>query len=502
MRIAVKVFAPLLLVSLGGVHQTISAATLVENVHIIPMTGEGELINGAVLVDDGRIVAVGPPASINVPAGVDRIDGGRGYLIPGLTDMHNHIDSPESLKLQLAYGVTTIRNMWGTDENLALRASEKAGELLAPDIETVSPIIDGDPPYWPGSIVVTEPAAADDFVRNLKDKGYTALKTYELIQADVYLALAKAADHYGMTIEGHIPMAIDAVDAVLLGHDTIEHSLRISAAIVAPGIPFSSAFRPPELVRLIERIDAGELGYEDAFRRDMLRALAGLMVENGTALVPTMGVYEVLSYSESDREAMARHPLIDYVIPSYRGFWLPIDPDEGPATESRQVPLSDQEVASIQYFASTEYGKWVGIMHEEGVLILAGVDAPNPGMFQGFSLHEELDHMVGRAGMSNYEALKTATVNPAIYWKIQGQRGVIAPGAEADFILLANNPLDDIANTKSIQGVMADGQWLNRARLDALLKEVHDAYAAQAKATEEGDEPAAGFPVHLHGAHE
>ncbi|MEQ8691806.1 MAG: amidohydrolase family protein [Pseudomonadales bacterium] len=447
MRIDTRILAPLLLATLGGVHQTISAATLVENVHIIPMTGEGKVLDGAVLVNDGRVLAVGPLASIKVPAGVDRVDGGGGYLIPGLTDMHNHIDSPESLKLQLAYGVTTVRNMWGSDEILAQRAAEQAHELLAPDIETVSPIIDADPPYFPGSVTITDPAAADDFVRDLKGQGYTALKTYELIQEDVYLALAKAANRYEMTIEGHIPQAVNAFDAVLLGHDTVEHSMRVDAAIVAPGITYSSAFRPPELVRLVERIDAGEMTYEEAFRRDMLRALAGLMVENGTALIPTMGVYEILSYSQSNREAMAKHPLIDYVNPIYKGYWLQADPGEELTNEGVMAELSDAEIASLQYFASTEHGKWVGVMHEEGVLILAGVDAPNPGMFQGFSLHDELDHMVSRAGMSNYEALKTATVNPAIYWKIEGQRGVIAPGAEADFILLANNPLDDIANT-------------------------------------------------------
>ncbi|EED36799.1 amidohydrolase [Luminiphilus syltensis NOR5-1B] len=491
-----------MLVALSGVHQTISATTLLENVHIIPMTGEGEVLKGAVLVNDGHVLAVGPSASITVPAEAKRIDGAGGFLIPGLTDMHNHIDSPESLKLQLAYGVTTIRNMWGTDEVLAQRAAEQAGELLAPDIETVSPIIDHDPPYFPGSITITDAAAADDFVRDLKEQGYTALKTYELIQKEVYFALTKAADRYGMTIEGHIPQAVDAFDAVLLGHDTVEHSMRVDAAIVAPGTTYSSAFRPPELVRLVERIDAGEMTYEEAFRRDMLRALAGLMVENGTALVPTMGVYEVLSYSQSNREAMAKHPLIDYVNPVYKGFWLQADPVEELTNEGVKAEPSDAEIASLEYFASTEHGKWVAIMHEEGVLILAGVDAPNPGMFQGFSLHDELGRMVSRAGMSNYEALKTATVNPTIYWKIEGQRGVIAPGAEADFILLANNPLDEIANTKSIQGVMADGQWLDRTRLDAVLKEVHEAYAAQAKAMEEGGEPAAGFPVHLHGAHE
>ncbi|MEQ9463427.1 MAG: amidohydrolase family protein [Haliea sp.] len=501
MRIDTKILAPLLLATLGGVHQAISAATLVENVHIIPMTGEGKVLDGAVLVNDGRVLAVGPLASIKVPAGADRIDGGGGYLVPGLTDMHNHIDSPESLKLQLAYGVTTVRNMWGTDEILAQRKAERTGELLAPDIETTSPILDNDPPYFKGSVTIAEPGEAESLVTELKDQGYTALKTYELIKADVYAALVDAADRNGMTIEGHIPQAVDAFAAVKLGHDTIEHSMRIDAAIVDPAIPYSSAFRPPELVDLVARIDAGELTYEQAFSRERLREFGRAMVENGTALVPTLGVYEVLSYSEEDREAIAQHPLIEYVNPAFRAFWLQGERGEEMTNNGVRAELTDAEIASLEYFASTEHGKWVEVLHQEGVLILAGVDAPNPAMFQGYSLHDELRHMVERAGMSNYEALKTATVNPAIYWGIEGQRGVIAPGAEADMILLEKNPLEDISNTKTIRGVMADGRWLDRAHLDKLLVEVRESYIAMAEELETGAEPASGFPVHLHHSH-
>jgi imidazolonepropionase-like amidohydrolase len=391
--------------------------------------------------------------------------------------------------------------MWGSEEILAQRGAEQAGELLAPDIETVSPIIDNDPPYFKGAATISDPGEAGAFVADLKAQGYGALKTYELVTEPVYRALAAAADQQGMTIEGHIPQAVDAFDAVLLGHDTVEHSMRIDAAIVAPGIAYSSAFRPPELVEVVRRIDAGELSYEGVFRRDMLRALAGLMVENGTALVPTLGVYEILSYSQADRQRMAEHPLIDYVNPAFKAFWLQADPGEEMTNEGVKAELTDAEIVSLEYFASIEHGKWVEIMHDEGVLILAGVDAPNPGMFQGYSLHDELAHMVERAGLSNYEALQTATVNPANYWGIDGERGVIAPGAEADLVLLAANPLDDIANTKTIRGVMADGRWLDRNRLDGLLKEVREAYAAMADQLSAGGEAASGFPVHLHGRH-
>jgi len=171
---------------------------------------------------------------------------------------------------------------------------------------------------------------------------------------------------------------------------------------------------------------------------------------------------------------MAEHPLLEYVNPEFRAYWLQAERGEERTNEGVRAELTDQEIASLEYFASVEQEKWVEILHEEGVLVLAGVDAPNPGMFQGYSLHDELRHMVERAGMSNYEALKTATVNPAIYWKIEGERGVIAPGAEADLILVEKNPLEDISNTKTIRGVMTDGRWLDRAQLDKLLEEVRD----------------------------
>jgi imidazolonepropionase-like amidohydrolase len=499
-RIRVEVFVVFLAV--GGSSGLAAAATLIENVHVITMVGEGAPFEASVLVEGDRIVAVDDPDAIETSADVQRIDGKGGYLLPGFTDMHNHVDSPESLKLQLAYGVTTIRNMWGSDEILAQREAERAGKLLAPDIETVSPIIDDEPPYFKGSLTISDPDEADTFVSDLKAQGYSALKTYELVREDVYVALAAAAERYGMTIEGHIPQAVDAFDAVVLGHDTVEHSMRVDAAIVAPGIPYSNAFRSPELVELVRRIDAGELTYEEAYRRDMLRALARLMVDNGTALVPTLGVYEILSYSASDREAMAGHPLIDYVNPVFKPFWLDADPPgEELTNEGVMAELTDEQIASLEYYAGQEHGNWVGIMHAEGVLVLAGVDAPNPGMFQGYSLHDELGHMVHRAGLSNYEALKTATVNPAAYWGIEGERGVVASGAEADLILLEANPLGDIANTKRIRGVMADGRWLDRGDLDALLEDVRSAYAEMAEQLATGAEAATGFPVHLHGRH-
>jgi imidazolonepropionase-like amidohydrolase len=469
--------------------------TLIENVYVISMMDDASSGISAVLISDGRISAVGSEAVGTASADIDRIDGMGGYLIPGLTDMHNHLDSPESLKLQLAYGITSIRNMWGTTEVLELRRAELAGELLAPDIMTTTPLIDGDPPYFLGGVSVTSPDEVEELVLGMKQEGYTALKTYELLPLDVYEALAHSAELNEMTIEGHIPQAVDPFRAIELGHDSLEHGFRIDAAIVADDIPYSTDFRSKELVALVARVREGEFTFEDVFLESRLRTLGREMVSNGTALVPTLGVWGTLSFSESDRRAIVHHPLFKYVNPLYRPMWSKVAEKEKLLSDGVKAPLTDEEIASLDLFHHSEPGRWTRILHEEGVLILAGVDAPNPGQFQGYSLHEELEFMVLRAGMSNYEALQTATVNPAAFWGIQGQRGVIAPGAEADLVLLHDNPLDDISNTRGILGVMTDGRWLSRARLDELLEEVADAYSSDP--TDDADLKL-GFPVHLH----
>ena len=100
--------------------------------------------------------------------------------------------------------------------------------------------------------------------------------------------------------------------------------------------------------------------------------------------------------------------------------------------------------------------------------MLAGSDSPNPYVYPGFSLHDELGLLV-HAGLTPAEALRTATINPARFLGLTDSLGVVATGKVADLVLLDGNPLQDIANTKRIRAVIQDGRWMNRRALDGLL---------------------------------
>jgi imidazolonepropionase-like amidohydrolase len=118
-------------------------------------------------------------------------------------------------------------------------------------------------------------------------------------------------------------------------------------------------------------------------------------------------------------------------------------------------------------------------LHDGGVRILMGTDAPQQFSVPGFSLHREIKRMT-QAGMSPYEVLVTGTRNVGEYFSNEDDFGTLAPGERADLVLLRGNPLEDIANVDTIEGVMVDGRWLPRGEIDRRLEAIAAGYAADA----------------------
>ena len=103
----------------------------------------------SILVEDDRIIAIGPSNRIGVPETAQRISGTDRYLLPGLVDAHMHLwDSPEELLLYLAWGVTSVRSLDGTPEHVAWRDEVIAGDRIGPTIYTSGPILYGDETRW------------------------------------------------------------------------------------------------------------------------------------------------------------------------------------------------------------------------------------------------------------------------------------------------------------------------------------------------------------------
>ncbi|GMR22439.1 MAG: hypothetical protein BMS9Abin37_0790 [Acidobacteriota bacterium] len=149
------------------------------NVNVVPMTSERVLEQHTVLIDEGRISAVGPTRDVTIPTGATRIDGTGRYLMPGLTETHGHLPNPSTppevtenvLFLYVANGVTTVRGMQGNDSQIALRETIRAGELLGPQLVLGSPSMTGDR--------VTTPEQAKALVRQYDEAGYDFLKVHE-----------------------------------------------------------------------------------------------------------------------------------------------------------------------------------------------------------------------------------------------------------------------------------------------------------------------------------
>src|SRR5574338_997766 len=142
---------------------------------VIPMDHEGTLPDRTVVVRGDRIAIVAPSSTIDT-TGATVVDVHGKWLVPGLADMHVHTQSDRDFAMYLLNGVTTVRDMFGSPQHLTWRSAIAAGTLDGPTLITAGPIVDGNPPVWPGSAVVTDADAARQVVRDQKQAGYDFIK--------------------------------------------------------------------------------------------------------------------------------------------------------------------------------------------------------------------------------------------------------------------------------------------------------------------------------------
>lgn len=396
---------------------------------VLPMSGPA-LDSATVVIGDGRICAV-VPGAVALPDGTTTIDATGRTLLPGLTDMHVHLTLPEDLDLYLANGVTAVRVMWGTDWAVETRDRVEAGELVGPAIWTTGPITDGDPPYWPGSRVVTTAQTAKDAVYAQAAAGYDAVKVYSKLEPEAYDAILEAAAEVGLPVVGHVPDAV-GLEGVLErgGQATMEHLL----------------------------------GYDMAASDGTLEALT---VAKGVANCPTLVVLD--HYARVDELQAAPPDYVKYVHPIVRENWDAAEP---------YAPWSTQQLQDK-----------VAELHALGAPLLVGTDTSNPFVAPGFSLHEELELLVG-AGLPAEDVLRMATRDAAVALGRGERSGTVEVGKDADLLLLDADPLADIANTRAIAGVMVRGRWLPaeelQGRLDALAAGYEETYGMGFECLPEG----------------
>ena len=415
-----------------------TTVTAFVGVTVVPMDAERTLPGQTVIVRGDRVAEVGPAASVRVPDGARRVDGRGKWLMPGLAEMHGHVPPPNAppeytdntLFLYVAAGITTVRGMLGAPGQLELRERARAGQVVSPTLYLAGPSFNGQS--------VSSPEQAALMVRAQKAEGWDLLKVHPGLTRDEYDAMARTAREVGIRFGGHVPADVGLLRALEMGQETFDH--------VDGYVEYLDGFQGP--------VDEARLA--DAVRRTR---------EAGAWIVPTMALWEVL-FGVLDLDSLTAYPELRYAPPQQVRQWT---------AAYRQRLASPQFDAGVSRTVIANRNRILRALHEGGVKILMGTDAPQQFSVPGFSLHRELTRMTA-AGMSPYQVLATGTRNVGEYFRAQDAFGTVAPGQRADLLLLDADPLADVANVARIAGVMTRGRWLPRADIDARLEQIAASY--------------------------
>lgn len=426
--------------------QTSPAFTVIEHVTVLPMTEGGTPINDAtVVIENGRIKSLHGP----VPEGALRIDGSGKWMIPGLTDMHVHIPSdavlgPKKYPTQgpnmllnvqdlmtpyLANGVTQVLNLDATAGSIAQRNQIECGDVLGPHMALAALIDGGDGP----GRRVNSPAEGRQCVRDAKAEGYEFIKVYSELDTATFKAILDESTLQGLKTIGHIPDAFQGdLDAAFVpAFGMVAHAEEFSK--------HSSEFSTADA---------------DRFARSAARS--------GTWLTPTLTTIRWIASEIRSLDEMRALPSLKYMHPIIQHKWLKAN------KYNSMFDLADADHYDSMVVFQTQL---VRSFKAAGVPIVAGTDAGTSGVVPGFSLHDELE-MLAAAGLAPLEVLASATRLPSSWLGVDKERGTIEPGKAADLILLDADPLENIANTRKIHGVMLNGRWLDRTTLDAMLQDL------------------------------
>ena len=432
---------------------------VIRNVSVIDIKKGRILKKHSVLVEGNRISEVKRGGKF--PGEAIIVDGTGKFLIPGLWDMHVHLfnnssrtgtDNHEAyFPLFIANGITGVRDMWSDPEDIRRahhwRQQIESGELIGPRVAVGSSIVDGIPVFVKNSLGVSNAEEARMAVRTLKNSGAGFIKVYWNLSPEAYYAIADESKKLGIDFAGHVPFSISATAASEAGQKSIEH---------LTGIAEGCSSKEEELRKEKQnRPVADELlkTYDEAKCIAMYKRFA----RNKTWQTPTTVLHRVRVFR--DQPEISKDERLKYVYKSEQDIWNKL-------LENRNDAVSI-ETRKQRYRQMLEN---IGKMQNVGVPLLAGSDLGNPYVIAGFSLHDELEQMVS-SGLTPAEALRTATINPAIYLNMTDSLGIIEKGKLADLVLLDANPLENISNTKKIAGVLVNGRYISREEIKAKLQD-------------------------------
>jgi imidazolonepropionase-like amidohydrolase len=399
---------------------------VLDNVRVVAGTGAAPIEGGRVVIEGDRIQRVGLATALPIGAGAERLDLSGFTVIPGLIDLHFHIENDPKLALvQLSHGVTSFRDPGQWNEKFVeLRRMIAADRLPGPRIFTTGPHIDGEHPAYPADSVVARDA---EEARRLAERnvaqGASALKIYFRLPFASAAAVIGVCNAHRIPCTAHLEI-LDARELFAAGLHGIEHITSLATSVL-PQVE-AEAYRQGVLAANDFRRDGR---YQTFARADLdgppARALYTVLRERKPWIDPTLAVFE--------RRADA--------------------PPSGTAPELAATMAAG-------FAKMKQLTRRVGV---EGARLVMGGHSTVPFAGRGEAPWRELELLV-ESGLSPLEALTAATGTAATFLYRSDQIGTLRPGLKADLVVIRGNPSRDITAIRSVERVMVNGQWVDIAR--------------------------------------
>jgi hypothetical protein len=448
-------------------HNTV----FIKSINIIDVKSGNILENRDILIKDNVIIAIDTIGILKAHPTSLIIDGTNKYLMPGLWDMHTHSNQHSEWlhhPLFIANGVTGIRDMsgqlnkrdsyWaGSKERLIWNAELSDNKRVTPRYVLQSSYqIDGAPSVpdgFPEFFKLQKSEDVDSLLRFYKNEKVDFIKVYQEIPPESYKKLALQAPNYGMHLAGHKPIFTSLEDAILLGQRSFEHG-RI---FLYESFPNADSLRTSDNWKKFFS-ESRESMVKD-YNPEVATRLMLLMKEHNTYWTPTLQSLKFEAFAHEP--TFLENPNLKYITYIRKKLWWDIDAGNN---KKRNLSQEGKNISADFYNAAKEQIK---IASEIGVPIMTGTDVTDSYVFPGFSIHNELEELT-QSGLSNLKALQSATIIPAEFAQMDKDYGTVENGKIADLIILNKNPLENITNSKTINGVILNGIYYDVDKIEEL----------------------------------
>ncbi|PWU12158.1 MAG: hypothetical protein C5B51_01140 [Terriglobia bacterium] len=419
-------------------------ALVIRHVRLFDSANAATKERQTVRIAGDRIQAVGPDAEFTATEpDTEIIDGSGQTLLPGLWDMHAHIQPPYGI-LNLASGVTSVRDLANdTDMLLRLRKQYDTGEAIGPRI-FMAGFIDGRGPYQgPSKVFADNEAEARAAIEKYASLGYQQIKVYSSLKPELVAPIAAMAHAKGLRLSGHVPNGMTAEQFVRNGADEIQHMNFIFLNFMAEK---AGDTRTPARFTVVGE-NAAALDQEAAPVKEFFR----LLLERKTVVDPTLGVFEGLYTDRPGQVAAGWESVVSRL----------------PAQIQRQTKIGglpaagDKDRLYREAFAAVT--RMFKRLYDAGVPMVPGTDG-----VEGLMLHRELELWV-KAGIPPEKVLQMATLGAAKVARADGDLGSIEPGKKADLVLVAGNPAVNISDIRHGTVVVKNGIEYRSAQLYGAL---------------------------------